>query len=266
MYNKANIIDRFRLDGKTALVTGGSGYYGKQMVIALADAGATVCCASRGLEKCKEFCNELNSMGYDKVYADCYDQEDEESIKALLDRMIKRNGRVDILVNNSVLRPMHDYEAPLEDFAKSMAVNATGLFAITRAFGDHMEKCGGGSIINIGSYMGICGSNPYLYEGHPEMDAIDAPDYFFHKGGMLNLTRFMAGRYGKAGVRVNFLNLGGLFNHQNPEFLERYAKMTYLGRMADENDIQGVLVFLASDASSYITGAGINVDGGYTAR
>lgn len=263
---KANIIDRFRLDGKVALVTGGSGYYGKQMVIALADAGATVCCASRGYEKCKEFTDKLNEAGYDKVYADSYDQEDEESIKALLQRMIDRDGKVDILVNNSVLRPMGDYEDPLENFAKSMAVNCTGLFAITRAFGDHMEKNGSGSIINIGSYMGICGSNHYLYEGHPEMDAIGAPDYFFHKGGMVNLTRFMAGRYGHANVRVNCLNLGGLFNNQHPDFLEKYAKMTYLGRMADENDIQGVLVFLASDASSYITGSSINVDGGYTAR
>ena len=128
---KANIIDRFRLDGKVALVTGGSGYYGKQMVIALADAGATVCCASRGLEKCKEFTDKLNEMGYDKVYADCYDQESEESIKGLLSRMIERDGNVDILVNNSVLRPMHDYEGPVEDFAKSMAVNATGLFVFS---------------------------------------------------------------------------------------------------------------------------------------
>lgn len=263
---KANIIDRFRLDGKVALVTGGSGYYGKQMVLALADAGATVCCASRGFEKCREFAEELNKMGYDKVYADSYDQEDEKSIIALLDRMVKRDGKVDILVNNSVLRPMDDYDGPIEDFAKSMAVNCTGLFAITRAFGNHMAKNGSGSIINIGSYMGICGSNPYLYEGHPEMDAIGAPDYFFHKGGMLNLTRFMAGKYGADGVRVNCLNLGGLFNNQHPDFLEKYAKMTYLGRMADEKDIQGVLVFLASDASSYITGASINVDGGYTAR
>lgn len=263
---KANIIDRFRLDGKVALVTGGSGYYGKQMVIALADAGATVCCASRGFDKCKQFADELNAMGYDKVYADSYDQEDEDSIKSLLERMVARDGKIDILVNNSVLRPMHEYDAPLEDFAKSMAVNCTGLFAITRAFGNHMEKNGGGSIINIGSYMGICGVNGYLYEDNPEMDASDAPDYFFHKGGMQNLTRFMAGRYGSAGVRVNCLNLGGLLNNQPPEFLERYAKMTYLGRMADENDIQGVLVFLASDASSYITGSIINVDGGYTAR
>ncbi|GFI55862.1 2-dehydro-3-deoxy-D-gluconate 5-dehydrogenase [Clostridiales bacterium] len=263
---QANIIDRFRLDGKVALVTGGSGYYGKQMVIALADAGATVCCASRGVDKCREFTDSLNAAGYDKVYADQYDQADEASINALLERMTARDGKVDILVNNSVLRPMHDYEGPAADFAKSMEVNATGLFLISRAFGNQMEKNGGGSIINIGSYMGICGSNPYLYEDNPEMDAIDAPDYFYHKGGMLNLTRFLAGRYGKSGVRVNCLNLGGLFNHQPADFLERYAKMTYLGRMANESDIQGVLVFLASDASAYITGTSINVDGGYTAR
>ena len=80
----------------------------------------------------KEFAKELNDMGYDKVYADSYDQADEASIKALLERMIERNGRVDVLVNNSVLRPMNDYDGPLEDFAKSMAVNSTGLFAITQ--------------------------------------------------------------------------------------------------------------------------------------
>ncbi|MBE6588101.1 MAG: SDR family oxidoreductase [Ruminococcaceae bacterium] len=261
-----NIIDRFRLDGKVALVTGGSGYYGKQMVIALAEAGATVCCASRSLENCKKFTDELNEKGLTKVYADCYDQSDEESIKALLARMIERDGRVDILVNNSVLRPMHEYDDPLENFAKSMEVNATGLFAITRAFGDHMEKMGGGSIINIGSYMGICGSNPYLYEDDPSMDAVGSPDYFFHKGGMVNLTRLCAARYGHANVRVNCLNLGGLFNHQPEGFLERYAKMNYLGRMANETDIQGAIIFFASEASSYITGMSLNIDGGYTAR
>ena len=112
---QANIIDRFRLDGKVALVTGGSGYYGKQMVIALADAGATVCCASRGVDKCREFTDSLNAAGYDKVYADQYDQADEASIHALLERMTARDGKVDILVNNSVLRPMHDYEGPAAD-------------------------------------------------------------------------------------------------------------------------------------------------------
>lgn len=264
--NKANIIDRFRLDGKVALVTGGAGNYGKQMVLALADAGAVVCCASRNLEKNEKFVEEVKALGYDKVYADSYDQSDEESIKALLDRMVERNGKVDILVNNSVLRSVHSFDGPIAEYAKSMEVNATGLFAISRAFGNHMEKNGSGSIINIGSYMGVVGSNPFLYEGHPELDAVNGPDYFFHKGGMANLTRLLAAKYGHAGVRVNCLNLGGLFNHQNPDFLKNYAKMTYLERMADENDIQGVLVFLASDASLYITGAQINVDGGYTAR
>lgn len=261
-----NIIDRFRLDGKVALVTGGAGLYGRQMVKALLEAGAKVYVASRTLSKCQELADSLKEEGFDKIFAETYDQADEQSIKDILARLIEKEGKIDVLVNNSVLRPMKGYDSPIELFAKSMEVNATGLFAITRAFGDQMEKQGFGSIINIGSYMGICGSNPYLYEENPQMDAIGAPDYFFHKGGMLNLTRFMAGRYGKAGVRVNCLNLGGFFNNQPKEFLEKYGKMTYLGRMADNNDIQGAIVFLASDASSYITGASLNIDGGYTAR
>ena len=260
-----NVLDMFKLDGKVALVTGGAGNYGRQMTEALAEAGATVITASRTLESNEAYAKQLRERGL-CVYADSFDQSDDDSVKALLGRLIAKFGKVDILVNNSVLRCFKDYHGPVEDYEKSMAVNATGLFIMCRAFGDHMAQNGGGSIINIGSYMGDLGCNETLYEGCEHITSIGAADYFFHKGGMHNYTRYVASRYGKAGVRCNCLSLGGLFNNQPAPFLEAYAKATFLGRMAGGEDIKGILVYLASDASSYMTGAVIPVDGGYSAK
>lgn len=120
-----------------------------------------------------------------------------------------------------------------------------------------------GSIINISSIQGIVGPDFTLYEG-TDMDA--PPDYFFHKAGIINLTKYFASKLGPYNIRVNAVSPGGLYSGQNEKFVERYNKKTFLGRMAKGEDIKGVIVFLASDASFYITGANIIVDGGYTAK
>jgi NAD(P)-dependent dehydrogenase (short-subunit alcohol dehydrogenase family) len=154
----------------------------------------------------------------------------------------------------------------LSAWEASMAINATGLFATLRVFGDVMAGQRSGSIVNIASMMGMVGMNPWLYEGP---NTTPPPDYFFHKGGMINLTRYLASYYGSAGVRVNVVSPGGIYNverPQAPEFLERYGKMTMLGRMAEPREIGGAVVFLLSAAATYITGANIPVDGGYTAK
>lgn len=260
-----NVMDMLSLKGKVALVTGGSGNYGKQIVAALAEAGAVVWTASRSLEKNESFAAQLRQQGY-PVYAASYDQAEEHSIQALLDTITAKHGKVDILVNNSVLRCKAGLYSSPELLNRSFSVNATGLILITRVFGDHMAQNKSGSIINIGSYMGELGCNETLYEGCPQISSIGAADYFFHKGGMHNLTRFIASKYGPAGVRCNCLSLGGLFNNQPQPFLEAYAKATFLGRMAGEDDIKGIIVYLASDASAYMTGAVIPVDGGYSAK
>lgn len=260
-----HVMEMFSLKGKVALVTGGAGRYGRQIVEALAEAGAIVWTASRTLEKNEEYAAQLRERGYE-AYGDCYDQADEESIQGLLSRMLEKHGHVDILVNNSALRCTKGFYSSAELLNKSFSVNATGLIIITRAFGDHMAQRGSGSIINIGSYMGNLGCNEVLYEDCPNISSIGASDYFFHKGGMHNLTRFIASRYGPKGVRCNCLSLGGLFNDQPEPFLEQYAKATFLGRMANDEDIKGIIVYLASDASAYMTGAVIPVDGGYSAK
>ena len=259
-----NVMDMFKLDGKVAVVTGGSGLYGRQMVEALASAGAKVYTASRNLKSNEDFALKMREKGL-SVNAGQVDQSDEESVKKFLDEITKNGDKVSVLVNNSVLRCTNGYKGDAELFDKSMHVNGTGLMIISRVFGDHMAEKGGGSIINIGSYMGILGPDYELYKG-TEMDVDMAGDYFFHKGGMHNYTKFLASRYGAYNVRCNVLNLGGFYNGQPETFVKRYSAKTFLGRMANETDIMGAVVFLASEASAYITGSSIEIDGGYTAK
>jgi NAD(P)-dependent dehydrogenase (short-subunit alcohol dehydrogenase family) len=259
---KRPVLELFDLTGRAAVVTGGAGLYGQQIVEALAEAGARTFMASRNLDKLRAQAEIFRHAGLDIAPLQ-FDQASEESVLQLLQQVINAAGKVDILVNNAVLRPMSDWSSPAADFAKSMEVNATGLFLITRAFGEHMAGRGQGSIINISSIYGTVGPDYTHYKG---LGWGMPPDYFVHKGGMLQLTRFAAAKFGPGGVRVNSISPGGLFNMQDPRFLERYNARTFLGRMANQTDLKGAIVFLASDASAYVTGANIPVDGGYTCK
>src|SRR4051812_42550822 len=145
-----------------------------------------------------------------------------------------------------------------------MRVNATGVFLMSRTFGKELAKGKQGSIVNVGSIQGMVGPSADLYEGTNM--GTPPPDYFFHKGGMINLTRYFAGILGPAGVRVNCVSPGGFFNHQPEPFPGRYSRRTMLGRMAGEQDLGGTIVFLLSEAACYVTGINLPVDGGYTAK
>ncbi len=257
-----NVLDSFRLNGKTAVVTGPAGKYGRQIAEALAEAGANTILASRNLDAISKQAEEFRQKGWNAV-SHQLDQADAESVQQLLDFVLKEYGKVDILVNNAVTRPMGDWSAPAENFAESMKVNADGLFLMVRTFGESMAEKGGGSIINIGSIQGMVGPDYTLYEG---LDWGMPPDYFFHKGGMLQLTRFAAAKLGPRGVRVNTVSPGGMYTGQDEVFVKRYSARTFLGRMANDTDLKGIIVFLACDSSAYITGANIPVDGGYTAK
>ncbi|HQP98611.1 MAG TPA: SDR family oxidoreductase [bacterium] len=257
-----NVMDSFRLDGKVAVLTGSAGLFGRQIADALVEAGARLFIASRNIDSLEEQATRMRQDGHD-VTAHTLDQGSEESIRMLLDFVLEQAGRVDILINNSVLRPMSDWSSPAEDFARSMEVNATGIFMMTRAFGEQMAKQNGGSIINIASIYGMIGPDFTLYEG---LGWGTPPDYYFHKGGMIQLTKFAASKLGPHGVRVNCISPGGFYNNQEQIFVDRYEKRTFLGRMANEEDLKGAIVFLASDASAYVTGVNIPVDGGLTAK
>lgn len=260
------ILDLFSLEGMVAVVTGGASGFGRQIVTALAGAGARVFMTSRDPGHAEASAEAQRSAGFD-VTALALDLSRESSVLALRDEVVSRAERVDVLVNNAVARPMKkgwDDEATL--FDESMHVNATGLFVATRAFGEVMKKQSSGSIINIGSMMGMVGVEPANYDG-TSMSGW-SPDYFFHKGGMINFTRFCASYFGRDNIRVNCISPGGLENAaaQPEAFVKNYSARTQLGRLADESDLQGAVVFLASNASRYITGVNLPVDGGYTAK
>ena len=257
------ILETFSLRGQVVVLTGGSGLYGRQLTSAIAEAGAKLVIASRNLARLQRVAAQERRRGF-TVCCEAFDQGDEISILNLRDRVLKRFGRVDGLVNNSVIRTMKGPDDAVAAWEESLRVNATGIFLMTRSFGKEMSKRKQGSIVNIGSMQGMVGASLDFYEGTNL--GTPPPDYFFHKGGLINLTRYYASLWGSKGVRVNCVSPGGFFNHQPKPFLARYNRRTMLGRMADKNDLGGTIVFLLSEASRYITGVNLPVDGGYTAK
>lgn len=257
------MLERFSLKNKVVLLTGGAGLYGRCLAKDVAAAGAMLIIASRNRNSCEAVAEEIREAGFE-AHGDLLDQGSEDSILDLRNRIMEKFGRVDGLVNNSVVRTMRGPDSDTQTWEDSMKVNATGVYLMHRHFGKVMTGQGNGSIVNIGSMMGMIGPSPALYED-TDM-GLPPPDYFFHKGGMINLTRYYASIYGTHGVRVNCLSPGGLFNNQPEAFLERYDKQTFLGRMGNDTDLGGAVVFLLSDASLYITGTNLPVDGGYTAK
>ena len=260
------VLESFSLRGKTALLTGGAGLYGRQMVAALAEAGAETYIASRNRKELDRVAEEERQRGFN-VTALELDLGREESIVKLRDTIMARSGKCDILVNNAVTRcACNSWNNPMETFDQSFHINASALFRITLLFAEEMKKRRTGSIINIGSMMGMVGIEMANYAG-TDMNADPSPIYFYEKGGMLNFSRWAASILGSYGIRVNCVSPGGFQTPDHPEaFVRNYSARTQLGRLANDTDLKGIIVFLGSDASAYITGTNIPVDGGYTAK
>jgi NAD(P)-dependent dehydrogenase (short-subunit alcohol dehydrogenase family) len=257
-----NVKELLSLKDKIILVTGGAGMYGKCIAEGLAEAGGTVIISSRNAAHIEKVAKEFCDKGFN-IKAHVVDQADHRSIMDLKQWIVNEFGRLDVFVNNAVSRPMKGYDAPIEDFGKSMEVNATGMMDILREMIDLIEKSGGGSVINVASMMGMFGPDLSNYEGTNMGNP--APDYFFHNAGLINLTRYLARIFVGKNIRVNCISPGGLFNHQPERFLENYCKKVPLGRMANNDDIKGLVVLLASKAGEYINGENILMDGGLNA-
>ena len=255
-----NVKELLSLKNKIILVTGGAGLYGKTIVEGLAEADGTVITASRNLDAGQKVAEKFRGEGLD-VHAMQVDQADHKSVMVLKDQIQNAFGRLDVFVNNAVARPMKGYDAPLGQFAESMRVNATGMMDILREMADLIAQNGGGSIINISSMMGMFGPDLSNYEGTNMGDL--PPDYFFHNAGLINLTRYLTRVLADKNIRTNCISPGGLFNDQPQQFLENYCKKVPSGkRMANKDDIKGLVVLLASEASAYINGENILMDGG----
>lgn len=259
------VLDTFRLNGKTAVVTAGAGpLFGSSISEALAEAGARVVTASRSLDRNRRYAKALTRQTGAEAHGMEVDIGDPDSIARLHREVIGRFGRVDVLVNSALARDATagSFETQtVEQWQRSAAGDMVGLYAICKAFIGSMAAAGGGSIINIASIYGVVGNDPSLYE---QTEMVQPPSYPFVKGGMINFTRYVANYYGKQGVRANCISPGGYSTGQAGPFVERYNKRVPAGRMMHNQDIKGAVVFLASDASAYVTGHNLMVDGGFT--
>lgn len=262
----------FSLEGKTALVTGALGLLGREHCRALASAGAKVAVCDIDAAACEEFAATLpgHSIG-------CrLDVTDPGSVREALGHAEVTFGSVGILVNNAALNEKFEdpSQAPelsrFESFSLSMwkaalDVNITGVFLCAQIIGSKMAGRREGSIINIASTYGMVAPDQSIYRDRDGSQRFyKSPAYPTTKGAVISFTRFLAAYWGRMNVRVNALSPGGVENGQDAFFVENYASRTPLGRMACPSDYHGALIFLAGDASRYMTGANLVVDGGWT--
>jgi NAD(P)-dependent dehydrogenase (short-subunit alcohol dehydrogenase family) len=264
----------FLLDNQVAVVTGALGKLGPVWVEALLDAGARVAALDLpGAAPSAAFRDVCVRAGDRLRRVDC-DITDRASITAAAERVAANFGEASVLVNNAGIDQPPDtpggrhhlHELPIDEFRRMVEVNLLGTFQVTQIFGERMVRRGGGSIINIGSLYASVSPDPHFYE-HLAGSApfLKSPAYGASKAGVVNLTKFFATHWAQHGVRVNTLSPGGVLGGQDEQFKEKYGARVPLGRMAKAEDLKGPLVFLASAASSYVTGHELRVDGGFTA-
>jgi len=249
----------FSCESKVAVVTGGGGLLGREIIRGLAEFGALVYAADIGREKAADILN-------DKIKFLQLDITSEDSVTEATAEVVRQTGRLDILVNCAYPRTS-DWGVKFEDipfgsWKENVNNHLGGHFLICRAAAEQMKKQGSGSIVNLASIYGVTAPDFSVYEGTPmTMPAA----YASIKSGIIALTKYIAAYYGKHNVRANAVSPGGIFDKQPESFVERYSQKTPLGRMGRPDEIVGAVMYLASDASTYVTGENIMVDGGWTA-
>lgn len=265
----------FDLTGRIAVVTGGTGILGRRFAAALADHGADVAVVDRDVAEAKAYAAELAAAFGRKAAGYGADIADPDAIAPLADRIEGALGPIAVLHNNAATKgcSLDRFLDPVESFDPAvwrniMSVNLDAAFFVAREIGGRMaQRAAGGSIIQTASVYGVVGPDQRIYEGSEYLGrAINTPAvYSASKAGIVGLTRYLATYWGHLGVRVNTLTPGGVLSGQNTTFEARYGARVPLGRMAEADEITGALVFLASDASAYVTGQNLIVDGGLTA-
>jgi len=271
-----SIFKKFDMTGKTAIITGAAGLLGKQFCLALAQAGANVVMADLEKKPVLENEVEFREMGLNALALEV-DVSDPDSTKSMVERALTVFGSVDVLVNSAALDPKFDsagvsaqganaFESfSLDAWRQALDVNLTGMFLSSQAAVVPMLKQGQGVIVNICSMYGLVGPDQRLYE-RPDGTRQFKPVYYSTtKAGVLGFTRYLATYYAGKNIRVNALTPGGVFNDHDEVFTTQYSARTVLGRMANLDEMNGAMLFLCSDASSYMTGSNLVVDGGWTA-
>ena len=273
----------FDLHGRVAVVTGGAGLLGSEFCLTLAQAGAQVMVADLDGEAAATTAKRINQQGVLARSVDV-DVTDPASVHNMVSGALAAFGSLDILVNSAALDPKMDPEHlaeqsgmipeehnltsfehfPLEAWKQALDVNLTGMFLCCQSAIPPMLAQGQGVIINLGSIYGLAAPDQRLYS-RPGQPVQYKPAYYsVTKAGVLGLTRYLAAYYGEQNIRVNALSPGGVYNGHDEMFVQAYSARAVLGRMAEKDEMNGALLFLASDASAYMTGSNLVVDGGWT--
>ncbi|TSC63999.1 MAG: putative oxidoreductase [Parcubacteria group bacterium Gr01-1014_106] len=274
MKNEARNL--FDLTDRVAIVTGGAGFLGKEFARTLAHAGAHVVVADIDHKAAETVARELSSVSKTEALAVQTDVTNNESVRAMVAMTKDVLGRVDILVNSAALDPKFDpkeagkhvqtfEDYPLEAWQKSLDVDLTGAFLCTQAVTPIMREQKSGAIVNVSSIYGVAGPDQRLYEKDDGSKGMKPPSYSATKAALDGFTRYLATYFAGMNIRVNTLILGGVFKGHDEQFTKRYNARVPMGRMMKLEEVGGPLLFLVSDASSYMTGANLVVDGGWTA-
>lgn len=272
-----SIQDVFDLTGRTAVITGGAGLLGVRHAEAIAMAGGIPVLVDINGEAAQIRARQIGAEhGVPALGLSC-DITSLSDVQALLQRVLSETGRVDILINNAANNPKAEAQSgeswsrlerfSLEQWQADVAVGLTGAFLCSQAFGTEMARRAKGVILNIASDLALIGPDQRIYR-RPGVSEAQQPvkpvTYSVVKTGLIGLTRYLATYWADKGVRVNAISLGGVYNDQPHEFVQKLTELVPLGRMADVDEYQGAIVFLCSDASSYMTGSNLVIDGGRT--
>ena len=266
----------FDLSGRVVLITGGAGLLGAEHALAIAEAGGTAVVADVRGPDAERVAHETRERSGGNASAVELDVTSRASCEAALAAVLSRHGRLDGLVNNAALNPkvegaglgatrFENYS--LELWNRELAVGLSGAFLCAQVFGAHMATHGGGVIVNIASDLGLIAPDQRIYRRPglaPHEQPVKPVTYSVVKGGLVMLTKYLATYWAEAGVRVNALVPGGVFAGQPDDFVERLTNLIPMGRMARRDEYRAALVFLCSDASSYMTGSNLVIDGGRT--
>ncbi|MEY4564105.1 MAG: hypothetical protein RLZZ618_3382 [Pseudomonadota bacterium] len=260
-------MNRFSLDGKVVAVTGAAGILGEHFCRELLQEGATVV----AIDAADEALDRLRSaLPNPRLHGYRADIRDRAAVQAVYDDAVKKLGPIDGLLNNAATKSPNFFEPfetfPVEDWDHVMSVNLTGALVCAQVFGGAMAAAGKGSVVNVLSIYGVVAPDQRIYEGSEYLGrAINTPAvYSASKAGLWGLTSYLSSYWGAKGVRVNALTPGGIYSGQNQTFVDRYSQRVPMGRMGGPLDLCGALIYLMSDASAYVTGQNMIIDGGLT--
>lgn len=266
------IYELFTLKNKTVILTGSAGRLGERFAHVLSAAGANVVLVDLAKKENNKLENELLRLYHTKPLSFNVDITQKSKIVDLAKSVLSKYRKIDVLVNNAHFvprkHPKRDApfeEYPLELWDKTITTNLRGLFLCSQEIGKVMSRQNYGVIVNVSSIYGIVGADQRIYGN----SRLNSPAFYSAtKGAMVSLTRYLAAYWHNKNIRVNTLTLGGIYDeklHTDKSFVKKYSEKTILGRMANKEDYDGAILFLASDASSYMTGSNLIIDGGWTA-